>query len=437
MLRQRKIQILAATVPTSICFSIIFIDIFFAPLLLKTLYFVTFIPVVFILLYFCLPIGRWRIGGEEAKPRISFFRWFLFIIVIEALLSLLFLSQYGILFYHVVLEELPNFTDSSVSMLDLLPWILLATVSVVFAVASYRHSTDWSFNSLITQQKQSFFYYAVQIIIAIYLRLTGRFFIALNIVIMILLLTFFAHSSFNILQPIDSIFIGIILFFLYFRESSQKLFALVEGNRLSVGLLAIFLIVLISIFLIVIDIAVSVFILPRMHQIYSSSFSLIPHAFIATPLAWQLWSWAWWIIAIPLFASLLVSVSYGRKVYAFLLMSCALPVMIVVLFYLARWYRVSLNVDNAMLLVVFLGLLGQGLFLGFLCFRKSLVYSWYGFMPTEFPKKLRSRSINQLWLFVVILLVVLLFYGMQYWQLLAVLLAIPLIIIFLVNMAIV
>lgn len=446
MLQKRKIQLLAAIFIPSVILLFALISLFFARQLLWTIHWSYFLPLIFIVLCFCFPMGRWRIGGDEVKPGYSFFRWLLIVMGIECLAGLLFYGQYQVVLSHAIVSDLSGVSPSSFYSLQsslffnhgLFPWSLLVAIAVIFVIASYRYSAYWPFAILLTTEKKrtNFFQYANKIIVAIYLRFTFRFFVAFNLVIAALLFTLLIRPSFSVYQPISGMIIALLLFFLYHRSDSQKIMSLVEKKKLSFGVFCIFLIVLISILVVITDYVVLHWVMPRFH---GKNSLLILHFFtnfIPVQLAWRLWSWEWWILAIPFFASWLGNVSYGRKIYLFILVVLTLPVILWLaakLGYLQGFLAVHKTFQPGALLIL-LGLIGQICFFGFLCSRSAVSYTWLGFMPITKLEKTRTKGMNQLWLVVIGILAILMMTEIQTLQWLLMLLAIPCMIIFVMNM---
>ena len=391
-------------------------------------------------------MGRWRIGADDAKPRHSFIRWFLIVLSIESLAGLLFYGQYQVIFKHAIISQTANIHPSSFYSLTsglffnhgLFPWSLLIAVAIIFVIASYRHSAYWPFSVLLTTEKKhtNFFQYANKIIVAIYLRFSFRFFLAFNLVIATLLAALLLRPSLQVYQPMSGMLIALLLFFLYYRSDSQKIISLVEKKKLSLGVFSIFLIVLIAILVVITDYVVTHWILPRFHP--TNAFLLLRffQSFISVKLAWQLWSWEWWILAVPFFASWLGNASYGRKIYSFVLVVLALPVVLwlVAKFGYLQGFSAVHGTFHPGALLILLALIGQICFFGFLCSRSAISYAWLGFIPITKLAKTRMFGINQLWLVVIGILAMLMMTEIQLLQWLLMLLAIPCMIIFVANM---
>lgn len=446
MLHKQKIQLLALIFIPSAIILFATISLLFVRQLLWIIHWSYYLPLIFIILCFCFPISRFRIGGDNVKSRYSFVHWFVIVMGIECLAGLLFYGQYQVILSHAIVSDLSSVTPGSLYSLKsslflnhgLFPWSLLTALAVIFVIASYRHSVYWPFSVLLMTEKKraSFFQHAIKIIIAIYLRFAFRFFVAFNVMIAALLLAFLIRPSFHVYQPISGMIIALLLFFLYQRSDSQRILCLVEKQKLSLGVFSIFLIVFMAILLVITDYVVLHWVMPRFHAKNSLLILHFFQHFISVPLAWRLWTWEWWILAIPFFASWLGNVSYGRKIYSFILIVLTLPVILwfaAKLGYLQSISEVYKTFSSSALLIL-LGLIGQICFLSFLRSHSAISYLWLGFMPIAQLGKTRTTGINQLWLVVIGILVILMMTEIQLLQWLLMLIAIPCMIIFVGNM---
>lgn len=446
MVRKRKIQWLAVIFVPSVVVLILLLNLFFPHQLLQMAYYLYFLPLIFLILYLCFPIGRDKIGGDEAQPSYSWLRWLFYLFSIELILGLLFYSQYHLFYQHLMLPQSPLFLFDPFSRLsfnlfynkDLFPWTLLAVVALIMGVASFKGTCYWPMSNLLIARKgqQTFFQYAIKIIIAIYLRFAFRFFIAINLVVVALLLALLLRPSISFMRPENSFIVGGMLLLLFFHQNSQKLIRRVNEGLLPIGFFCLLFIVLIAALLVASDFVVVRFILPRAKTTNVRFASDMLHVFVSVNFGWKLWLWGYWILAMPYFASILAKISYGRRIYHFILALLLLPLLVWLLYYFSErfWHVLYAPAFRQPWVIVSLGFVGPTLFFVQLCSRASVIIAWMGFVPAQLPKKIHSRGNEQLLLFAIVIVSLLLLSGIGYLQLLTMLLALPCMIIFIVNM---
>jgi len=370
-----------------------------------------------ILLLF-LPIRLHRIGGvKSSKP---FLIWIFQIMLVEALFVILFLGQYtclSLIFSSSLNIKTTDMISTSFwylgNNLVLFPWFLIIFLAVIFAYVSQRLNTA---TPMVDKLIQSFRWRhfkakSLELIVTYNFRLSTRFFLALQIVFVVMTVNLLFVKN---IQSTLFLFAGFItvLFSLVLlvRSRTQDFFKRAQARQFSVGwILVVWLFVYTIITLLI------YMLLSWLYHNFHQPIPKIPSSdwfssFLFDPkLMWQLSNSSWWVLALPILATLLVRLSKGRYVLSFIFTGLLLPILMLMTI---RIFSLQLLlIDPRVLLIVFLVVSFVLLFL--LC-RQNNDWAELGYFPQRSLSKYHYSAFQQLSLFILVVFSLIMLNGFQW-----------------------
>lgn len=390
-------------------------------------------------------LGNHRVGGKEAVIKRPFILWLLRVITVILFFYTIFLTE-SIVFLHQGSEHYGVNVRRGVTELFhktwlhsiLFPWGALAAVFVTLSVRSEQHG----FHPFSQWVRRTIFSFRIGAPLRkgvdIFVENSARFLTTqLMAFITLQLLILFGGRTFSAV-PTAVTFVGMMLF------PYAKIFKRMNERIKTYGLPPIVTFAfLVASMLVIFFLARLLFFfgVPYLDPLTQRIFALKMPAVINKfwQPTWTLWFWSWWIIAIPLLASIIVRLSHGRSIREVVLVILIIPTLLTLLYHfyqpgaehclqgLVGWL-LRPNVTTTLRWGT------QLLFLLFLLKRSANHFLWLGFIPINAPKKVRVFPLRGFWFMLLAFVSALTLRSIYGATMLQVLIALPLFLILLISL---
>jgi len=387
---------------------------------------ISFWFVIASLITIIMPIGQYRIGGNQAQPNLSIWVWLLLMSLLFLISNLLHLTlsssalQLTNLIHpiHDQRQSLLNISNQLFLKGSLFPWSMVAITVATLVLRSQQHSFS-PFSQFIHKLHKSAptYHRFISKTINMYIEIANKIFIITTI-------TIFTITLFNTtISPHITILFSTINFFLLWLVMCMDYFKKMEDITDQRQTRVALKIVMMMIITLLVMLATSVvFKFALKHADYHQRLLLQAQPTkMKIKQSWQslwyLWSWSWWIMATPFIASLIIKLSHGRTIRATIIVTTFLiPCLSAILFVpINKHHLITILIH--WLLIPKINLLFFSVCMIALLFilasKSSHNALWLGFYPITIPKKTRIVPYKQLWLLNMGFITMLLIHGIE------------------------
>jgi choline-glycine betaine transporter len=295
--------------------------------------YISFGMVLLCLAVYFSPIGKWKIGGRNAKPILSRWRWFSIIICTTIAVGILFWGASEPL-YHISSPPAgmvgnAEFAMSSVFMhWSITPYAIYTIPALLFALGYYNYKGSYSLGSmlfLLDKKYQNKFLFATIDSICLFSLIAG-----MSAVLGVGLLSL-SGGIFNSTEVYDKpLVLGIIAIIIVSVFTLSAASGLLKGIRILSGInVSIFIIISLFVFIA----GPTVFIIKNaISGLGTFALNFVPHSLSVGSFgdkswmhSWTTFYWANWMAWAPVTALFLGRISYGYTVRQFILFNWLIP----------------------------------------------------------------------------------------------------------------
>jgi choline-glycine betaine transporter len=374
---------------------------------------------------FLFKIFRKKINIDNAR-KIPFVPWLILISMIVLGSSLLFISQASLLlkdasgFNHIKSTQAPfllhDLIQSLFGSFSFFPWSMITLVAVIFVIRGMKGEYIYPFSGFLPKLKSAQLFRLIRKNISLYVDISTRIFIASAIAFLVI-------ETYQMLSlPQINTIPGCITFLALLLVSKNEQFKKLDDIFGRIKFPPILMLVLIGLitFIVVavmqfILIIVNRFTLGYLVPLFSNTSRPLAFVHETWMTAWQLWQWAWWVLATPFLASLLVKISHEKSLRVFILTLLIIPCLFLLAWHFLNSTTILYLISQllSMPTIFTLQLILLIILLLFFIPIKSHHTLLLGFFPLKNPPKLRLLPFKRTYLTVVALLGILIMSSIQ------------------------